>query len=130
MYKEYNGNLRGKTVVFEPNQIWKINNDMINENIIINNNMKAKEIIKLLNSKDIKVSKGENFYNGSSYGKKYTIIGSSDVDGKTPYLGIPVKVKAQGFITKEGRLHNFYYHTGKCFETTKDINEFLRVLGK
>ncbi len=68
----YNGNLRGETVVFEPNQIWEIDIDTINENININNNMKTKEIIELLNSKGIKVSKKENFYNGSNYGEKYT----------------------------------------------------------
>ena len=126
----YNGNLRGETVVFEPNQIWEIDIDTINENINVNNNMKTKEIIELLNSKGIKVSKKENFYNGANYGEKYTIIGSSDVDGKTPYMGIPTKVKSQGFITKRGVLQNFFYHTGDGFETTKDINKFLSALGE
>lgn len=90
--------------------------------------MKTKEIIELLNSKGIKVSKKENFYNGANYGEKYTIIGSSDVDSKTPYMGIPTKVKSQGFITKRGVLQNFFYRTGGGFETTKDINKFLSGL--
>lgn len=92
--------------------------------------MNTKEIIQLLNSKGIKVSKKENFYNGSNYGVKYKIIVSSDVDGKTPYMGIPTKDKSQGFIIKRGVLQNFFNHTGDGFETTKDINKFLSALGK
>jgi hypothetical protein len=45
-------------------------------------------------------------------------------------MGIPTKVKSQGFITKRGILQNFFYHTGDGFETTKDINKFLSALGK
>jgi len=126
----YNGNLRGETVVFESNQIWEVDIESINENLIKTSNMKTKEIIDILNSKGLKVSKKENFYNGSGYGEKYIIIGSEDVDGKTPYLGIPTKVKAQGFITKNSVLQNYFYYIGGGFETTKDINEFLRALGK
>jgi hypothetical protein len=126
----YNGNLRGETVVFEPNQIWEIEINSLNENIININKMNAKEIIQQLDNIGIKVSKKENFYNGSNYGEKYSIIGSDDVDGKTPYMGIPTKVKSQGFITKKGVLQNYFYHTGNGFETTKDFNEFLRALGE
>lgn len=90
--------------------------------------MRTKEIIELLNAKGIKVSKKENFYDGSNYGEKYTIIGSSEVDGKTPYMGIPTKVKSQGFITKRGVLQNFFYNNGDGFETTKDINKFFEEL--
>lgn len=94
--------------------------------------MKAKEIIALLKSKNIKVSKKENYYYaGGIFGEKYTIIGSSEVDGKTPYMGIPIKVKTQGFNTKKGVLQNFFYHTGDGFEVTKDINKFLsKILTK
>jgi hypothetical protein len=88
--------------------------------------MKALKIIKLLNSKGIKVSKREGFYNGSDYGEKYTIINSSYVEGKTLYMGIPTKVKSQGFIIKRDILQNFFYHTGDGFKTTENINEFLR----
>ena len=126
----YNGNLRGETVVFDSNQIWEVDIESIDENLIKTSNMKTKEIIDILNSKGLKVSKKENFYNGSGYGEKYIIIGSEDVDGKTPYLGIPTKVKAQGFITKNSVLQNYFYYIGGGFETTKDINEFLRALGK
>lgn len=125
----YNGNLRGETVVFEPSQIWEIDNDEINENFYPNN-MRAKEIIEILNSKGIKVSKKENFYASGRYGEKYSIIDSPDVDGKMPYLGIPVKVKSQGFITIRGVLQNFFYHTGDGFDTTNDLNKFLSILGK
>jgi hypothetical protein len=88
------------------------------------------EIVGILNTHGIKVSPKENFYNGANYGEKYTIIGSDDVDGKTPYMGIPTKVKSQGFITRNGILQNYFYHTGDGFETTKNINEFLSALGK
>jgi hypothetical protein len=115
---------------FEPNQIWEIEIDSLNENIINTNKMGVKEIIQQLNDRGIKVSKKENFYNGANYGEKYTIIGSDDVDGKTPYMGIPTKVKSQGFITKKGVLQNYFYHNGDVFKTTKDFNEFLRALGK
>jgi hypothetical protein len=90
----------------------------------------VKEIVRILNKHDIKVSPKENFYNGANYGEKYTIIGSDDVDGKTPYMGIPTKVKSQGFITRNGILQNYFSHTGNGFETTKNINEFLNALGK
>jgi len=87
-------------------------------------------IIYVLGKYDIKVSGKEDFYNGANYGEKYTIIDSDDVDGKTPYMGIPTKVKSQGFITRNGKLQNYFFHTGEGFETTKSINEFLRALGK
>ncbi len=90
----------------------------------------VKEIMGILTKNNIKVSSGEDFYNGSGYAKKYTVIDSDDVDGKTAYLGIPTKVKSQGFIIKNGVLQNYFYHTGEGFETTKDINEFLKALGK
>lgn len=90
----------------------------------------VEEIVAVLSKYDIKVSKKRNFYNGSNYGEKYTIIGSDDVDGKTPYMDIPTKVKSQGFITRNGILQNYFFHTGEGFETTKNINEFLRALGK
>jgi hypothetical protein len=92
--------------------------------------MTQEEIVGILNKYRIKVSPKENFYNGANYGEKYTIIGSDDVDGKTPYMGVPTKVKSQGFITRNGILQNYFYHTGDGFETTKNINEFLSALGK
>lgn len=103
--------------------------EKLNENIEIEPKT-VKEIVAVLNKYGIKVSGKENFYNGSNYGETYTIIGSDDVDGKTPYLGIPTKVKSQGFITRNGILQNYFFHTGKGFETPKNINEFLRALGK
>lgn len=39
----YNGNLRGETVVFEPNQIWEIKMDTLNEDIIKYNKMNVNE---------------------------------------------------------------------------------------
>ncbi len=102
---------------------------LLNENIETEPKT-VKEIVRILNKYDIKVSPKENFYNGANYGEKYTIIGSDDVDGKTPYMGIPTKVKSQGFIIKKGVLQNYFYHTGNGFETTNDFNEFLRALGK
>jgi uncharacterized protein with GYD domain len=103
--------------------------EKLNENIE-NEPKTVKEIVAVLNKYGIKVSGKENFYNGSWYGEKYTIIGSSEVDGKTPYMGIPTKVKSQGFITKRGVLQNFFYHTGDGFETTKDINKFLSAVAE
>lgn len=125
----YNGNLRGETVVFEPNQIWEIEIDSLNENIETEPKT-VKEIIGILNKYGIKVSPKENYYTTGSYGERYTIINSTDVDGKTSYLGIPTKVKSQGFITRNGILQNYFFHTGNGFETTKNINEFLKALGK
>jgi hypothetical protein len=90
------------------------------------NDMRTEEIIALFNSKGIKVSKKEKFYNGAWYGEKYTVLGSSDIDGVTPYMGIPTKLKSVGFITKSGILQNFFYHTGNGFKTTSDINKFLK----
>ncbi len=95
-------------------------NESLNTDIV-----KVKEIISLLNSKGIKVSKKEDYYNGSGYRERYSIIGSDDIDGYTSYSSTPIKVKSHGFITKDGILQNFFYHTGERFEITKDINTFL-----
>ncbi len=54
----------------------------------------VKEIMGILTKNNIKVSSGEDFYNGSGYAKKYTVIDSDDVDGKTAYLGIPVVMRS------------------------------------
>lgn len=98
---------------------------------ITNNNIKTlKEIVNLLRDNGFEISKKERYYNGSNYGEKYSIIGSDDVDGKTPYMGIPTKLKSQGFIMKKNILQNFFYHNGNGFDTTKDINIFLRAIGK
>jgi hypothetical protein len=117
------------------NEIRKLINQVKNFGKPLNENIETepktvKEIVGILNKYDIKVSPKEKFYNGSNYGEKYTIIGSGDVDGYTPYLGIPIKVKAQGFITRNGILQNYFFHTSDGFETTKSINEFLSALGK
>lgn len=85
----------------------------------------VKDIIRFLNSNGLEVSKKENFYNGSNYGEKYSIVGCKEVAGKTSYLGIPTMVKSQGFITRNGILQNFFCHNGSGFDTTTDINEFL-----
>lgn len=103
--------------------------EKLNKNIEIEPK-NVKEIVNVLSKYGIKVSKKENFYNGSSHGEEYTIIGSDDVDGKTPYLGIPIKVKSEGFITRGGILQNYFFHTGEGFELTKNINTFLRALKK
>lgn len=102
---------------------------IINENIEFEPTT-VKEIVGILNKFGIKVSKKEYFYDGSGYGEEYTIIGSDDVDGRTSYLRIPTKVKSQGFISKNGILKNYFFHTGNGFEITKSINEFLKALGK
>lgn len=91
-----------------------------------NKTNKAKDIIQILNNNGIKVSKKQYYYDGSGYKEKYEIVDSVEVGGVTEYLGIPIKEKAQGFITKNGILQNFYYHNGKGFETTKNIDEFLK----
>jgi hypothetical protein len=88
--------------------------------------MKANEIITALGLFGIRVSKKENDFNGSSYIERYTLIDSDWVDGFTSYLGVPIKVKTQGFICKKGVLQNFYYHNGKGFETPTDIDTFLK----
>lgn len=90
--------------------------------------MKVKEIIEILSSKGVKISKKESFYNGANYGERYTIVGSFNIDGYTPYMGIPTKVKSHGFIARNGILQNFFYHNGNEFEITKDINKFESTL--
>lgn len=92
--------------------------------------MKVKDITSALSLFGVKVSSKEDFYNGSGYRERYTIVGCDEVDGYTSYLGLPTKVKTQGFITKKGVLQNFYYHTGTGFVTTQDIDLFLKEILK
>lgn len=98
--------------------------------LIENNRLKCGGIIKILNNKGIKVSPKEVYYNGSGYREKYDIIGSNDVDGWTHHFGAPSKIKAQGFICKNGVLQNFFSHNGSGFDTFIDINDFLKAIIK
>lgn len=92
----------------------------------------ADEIIKILSKNGYKVSKPESFYNGSSYGKDYQILGFELVDAYTKYLGLPIKKSPYGFIVnKNNKLQNFYYHTNeRGFNTTSKIEEFLNNIPK
>lgn len=117
------------------NDIRKLINQVKNFGKQLNENTETesktvKEIVRVLNNHNINVSPKEKFYNGSGYSEKYTIIGSDDVDGKTEYLGVPTKVKSQGFITKNGVLQNFFNHNGDGFDTTTNIDEFLKWIEK
>lgn len=91
----------------------------------------ADEIIKILSKNGYKVSKPESFYNGSSYGKDYQILGFELVDAYTKYLGLPIKKSPYGFIVnKNNKLQNFYYHTNEGFTTTSNLKEFLNNIPK
>ena len=81
------------------------------------------DIIDILAEHGIRLSKKQSFYNRANYA-----IGAEDVEGKSDYLHIPIKVKSQGVIVKNGILQNFYYHTGDEFATTRDIHEFIRAV--
>jgi hypothetical protein len=118
------------------NEIRKSINQVKNVGEKLNENIETeprtvKEVVAVLNKYGIKVSDKENYYSmGDGYGEKYTIIGSDDVDGRTSYGYIPIKVKSQGFNTKKGILQNYFFHNGDGFELTRKISEFLKMLGK
>ena len=90
--------------------------------------MTPKEIITKLNSFGIRVNKPENFYITGSYGKRYSISNSILVDGYTPYYNIPTKVTSQGFIFHSEKFSNFFWHDGNEFQTSKNIDEFIKQI--
>ena len=89
--------------------------------------MTVAEATHILRGKGFNFSKGEVYYNGSGYRRKFSLEGSSEVPSVTPYMGSPTTSAAFGFITDEhgNYVRNFFYYTGSGFNTTKNINDFI-----
>ena len=90
--------------------------------------MSTKEAIEIIEEAGYNVKGPESFYSGSGYKNKYAIKESASVRSKSPYLGLPVIVKSAGFIAKNKKVGNYYFHNGSGFDTFTDIEEFIERL--